>query len=126
MQTLLAKAASILTPQRSGFLSSGPYPFTHALSAYLGCGYGKTTCGMYCYAQYLPNWQFRGFPATWGEAVQVKTNAPDLLQLALSGMKPATRHALRIFMSSTTDPYQPIERRQEVTRHCLDVFSHYH
>ncbi len=125
MQTLLGEAASILTPQRNGFLASGPYPFTHALSAYLGCGYGKTTCGLYCYAQYLPNWQFRGFPASWGETVQVKTNAPELLQAALSSTNPAARRRMRVFMSSTTDPYQPIERRHEVTRRCLDVFTRY-
>jgi DNA repair photolyase len=125
MHTLLGEVASILTPQRKGFLASGPHPFTHALSAYLGCGYGMTTCGMYCYAQYLPNWQFRGFPANWGEAVQVKSNAPDLLLRALSSMKPEARRVARVFMSSTTDPYQPIERRHEVTRRCLDAFSRF-
>ncbi len=123
MQTLFSTAASILTPQRAGFLASGPYPFTHALSAYLGCGYGQTTCGLYCYAQYLPNWQFRGFPATWGAAVQVKTNAPELLHRALASMKPARRQGLRVFMSSTTDPYQPLELKHEVTRRCLEVFA---
>jgi DNA repair photolyase len=28
-------------------------------------------------------------------------------------------------MSSTTDPYQPLERRHEITRHCLQVFARY-
>ncbi|HVB25152.1 MAG TPA: radical SAM protein [Ktedonobacteraceae bacterium] len=125
MDVLQKEASSILTPQRNGFLASEPYPFTHALSAYVGCGFGQTTCGLYCYAQFLPNWQFRGFPATWGHAVQVKTNAAQLLAKALGSMKPAARRRLRIFMSSTTDPYQPIERQYEATRHCLEVFTHY-
>ena len=125
MQTLLKDATSILTPQRNGFLASPPHPFTHALSAYLGCAYGQTTCGLYCYAQYLPNWQFRGFAADWGEAVQVKSNAPELLDKALRVMKPAARRGLRIFMSSTTDPYQPLERCHEVTRRVLEVFARY-
>jgi DNA repair photolyase len=125
VQTLLKDATSILTPQQSGFLASPSHPFTHALSGYLGCAYGQTTCGLYCYAQYLPNWQFRGFSAGWGEAVQVKTNAPALLDKALRTMKPAVRRGLRIFMSSTTDPYQPLERRHEVTRRCLEVFARY-
>ncbi|MEO8970191.1 MAG: radical SAM protein [Ktedonobacteraceae bacterium] len=125
MDVLQKEASSILTPQRNGFLASEPYPFTHALSAYVGCGFGQTTCGLYCYAQFLPNWQFRGFSSTWGHAVQVKTNAAQLLAKALSNMKPAARRGLRIFMSSTTDPYQPIERQYEATRHCLEVFARY-
>ena len=114
-----------MTPQRSGFLASGPYPFTHALSAYVGCGFGQTTCGMYCYAQFLPNWSFSGFTGAWGEAVQVKTNAAELLKTTLSKMKPKLRQKLRIFMSSTTDPYQPIENTYKMTQYCLEVFSHY-
>ncbi len=125
MEILQKEASSILTPQRNGFLASEPYPFTHALSAYVGCGFGQTTCGLYCYAQFLPNWQFRGFTAEWGHAVQVKTNAAQLLAQELGRMKPTVRRRLRIFMSSTTDPYQPLERQYEVTQQCLDVFSRY-
>jgi hypothetical protein len=46
------EAASLLTPQRKGFLASDPHPFTHALSGYVGCGFGQTMCGLYCYAQF--------------------------------------------------------------------------
>ncbi len=125
MEIVLQEAKSILTPQTSGFLASGPYPFTHALSPYTGCGFGQTTCGMYCYAQFLPNWSFRGGALSWGKAVQVKVNAAELLDKALARMKPETRCKLRIFMSSTTDPYQPIERKYQVTRQCLEVFTRY-
>ncbi|EFH83922.1 SPL family radical SAM protein [Ktedonobacter racemifer] len=122
METTLKEAKSILTPQRKGFLAGGPYPFTHALSAYVGCGFGRTTCGMYCYAQFLPNWSFGSNGAAWGDAVQVKTNAATLLERELKRMSPEARGHLRIFMSSTTDPYQPLERTYEVTRQCLEVF----
>jgi DNA repair photolyase len=125
MEVLLKEAKSILTPQRNGFLAARPYPFTHTISGYVGCGFGQTTCGLYCYAQFLPNWHFRGFEAAWGHAVQVKTNAAQLLARALSTMKPEARQKLRIFMSSTTDPYQPIERQHQITRQCLEVFAHY-
>ena len=40
-------------------------------------------------------------------------------------MKPETRGKLRIFMSSTTDPYQPLESKQQITRQCLEVFARY-
>jgi len=125
MEVALKEAKGILTPQRNGFLSEGLYPFTHALSAYVGCGFGQTTCGMYCYAQFLPNWSFSGFTAAWGEAVQVKTNAATLLDTTLAKMKPETRRKLRIFMSSTTDPYQPLENIHQMTRQCLEVFARY-
>jgi DNA repair photolyase len=119
------EARSILTPQQSGFLTTAPYPFTHSLSAYVGCGFGQTSCGKYCYAQYLPQWIFNKGSAAWGKAVQVKTNAAELLEKVLRKMKPTVRRKLRIFMSTTTDPYQPIERKYQVTRRCLEVFTHY-
>src|SRR5579875_776768 len=125
MDTSTREASSILTPQHSGFLTTAPYPFTHSLSAYVGCGFGQTGCGKYCYAQYLPQWIFNKGSAAWGKAVQVKTNAAELLEKVLRKMKPTVRRKLRIFMSTTTDPYQPIERKYQVTRRCLEVFTHY-
>lgn len=116
-------AHSVLTPQRQGFLAAGPHPFTHALSAYLGCGFGHTTCGQYCYASSLPNWRFRDFAGEWGQAVRAKANAPELLAGTLARMRPAARRGLRIFMSSATDPYQPLERHHQLTRGCLQVFA---
>ncbi len=125
MDITLKEAKSILTPQHTGALAAKPYPFTHALSGYVGCGFGQTTCGLYCYAQFLPNWSFSGFTAPWGQAMRVKTNAAELLDKALRSMRPTSRQKLRIFMSSTTDPYQPMERKYEITRHCLEVFALY-
>ena len=61
----------------------------------------------------------------WGEAVQVKINAAELLETTLARMKPEVRRTLRIFMSSTTDPYQLIENTYHMTRRCLEVFSRY-
>lgn len=122
MEILLTQAKTILTPQRAGFLASGPYPFTHALSAYTGCAYGNTTCGMYCYAQHLPNWTFNADGAAWGQRVIVKENAPQLLDRELRMMRPETRRGLRIFMSSVSDPYQPAELEHRITRNLLDMF----
>lgn len=123
MDVRFIDARSILTPQHHGFLTSGPYPFTHAFSAYTGCAFGNTTCGMYCYAQFLPNWTFQD--ARWGEAVYVKTNAADLLERALRRKSAQDRQKIRIFMSSSTDPYQPLERIHQLTRRCLEVFTRY-
>jgi DNA repair photolyase len=118
-------AKSILTAQHGGFLTSPPYPFTHSLSAYTGCAFGATTCGMYCYAQHLPNWTRYGNGATWGSVVAPKENAPDVLAATLARMRDERRRALRIFMSPSTDPYQPPETRFRLTRRCLEVFAEY-
>jgi len=59
MKIKTVTAKRILTRQKGGFLTEGPYPFTHTLSWAVGCGFGKTYCGKYCYAQTLPNWAIR-------------------------------------------------------------------
>lgn len=117
---------SILTEQKgSSFLASAPYPYTHSLSPYTGCGFGKTACGAYCYAQFMPNWLHHKGEADWGEKVGVKENAPAVLDATLAKASAEKRRAFRIFMASTTDPYQPLEAKWRLTRGCLDVFAKY-
>ena len=122
------EAQGILSPQSKGTLTRGPFPFTHSLSAYTGCQFGATTCGLFCYAPFLGNWTYR--PAAmqgdaWGEGVLMKANAPELLAEYLARARPNHRQALRVFMSSTVDPYQPIERERRLTRRLLEVFARY-
>lgn len=116
---------SILTPQRGGFLASGALPFTHSLSPYTGCQFGATACGQYCYAQFMPNWAVHAQGRAWGSEVWIKENAAEVLQATLGAMAPEKRRALRIFMATTTDPYQPVEASALITRGCLDVFSRF-
>ncbi len=118
------RAKSILTPQRRGFLQTGERPFTHSLSWAAGCGLGKHYCGAFCYARSLPNWRFaRQDDEAWGEALIVKSNAPELLAAQLA--RHPARQSLRIFCSPVTDPYQPVERKLRLTRRCLQVFAQY-
>ena len=124
MRVRTIQAKSILSPQKRGFLTAGERPYTHSLSWATGCGYGKLYCGAYCYAQMLPNWHFgRREGETWGDALIVKENAPELLETQLARAR--NRPEMRIFMSPVTDPYQPIERKLRLTRRCLEVFARY-
>jgi DNA repair photolyase len=123
--TTTRQVKSILTEQKKGFLVSEPYPFTHSLSPYTGCGFGKTTCGQYCYAQFLPNWLYHSGDAKWGEAISVKDNAATVLDETLKRMTASKRNALRIIMAPATDPYQPVEASCRITRQCLEVFARY-
>lgn len=118
------QSKTILSPQKRGFLTAGPRPYTHSLSWAIGCGFGSIYCGAYCYAQKLPNWLFaRRQGEGWGEALIIKANAPELLEAQLARARRRTQ--MRIFMSPVTDPYQPLERKLRLTRRCLDVFARY-
>ncbi|MEX2246660.1 MAG: radical SAM protein [Dehalococcoidia bacterium] len=102
---------SVLTPA-SGFMEN--YDFT--LNPYSGCGFGCE----YCYARFFaPTEELRD---TWGEWVKVKENAIEALRKA---MRSRGSHRLdagaKIYMSSVTDPYQPVEKKLELTRRILEV-----
>lgn len=99
---------SILTPT-SGFISQ--YKFT--LNPYGGCGFG---CG-YCYARFFA--PSAGQRETWGRWISVKRNACELIARACrSGV---LKTGDPVYMSSVTDPYQPIERRLGLTRAILEA-----
>ncbi len=102
---------SILTPT-SGFMSR--YKFT--LNPYGGCGFGCE----YCYAKFFAT--SAKHRETWGEWVSVKTNAGELMAKACrSGVLISGDP---VYMSSVTDPYQPIERRLQLTRAVLETMLH--
>jgi DNA repair photolyase len=88
--------------------------FETSVNPYRGCEHG---C-IYCYAR--PTHEYLGFSAglDFESKIMVKTNAPELLEAELSSprWKPQV-----VVMSGVTDPYQPVERRLEITRKCLSV-----
>lgn len=105
------KAASLLNPT-SGFMSS--YDFT--LNPYSGCGFGCT----YCYAAFFA--RDNSQKENWGYWVNVKDNALELLKKFRN--KPLLNKS--IYLSSVTDPYQPIERKLKLTRSILKELLDYH
>jgi DNA repair photolyase len=62
--------------------------------------------------------RYTGHKEEWGEFVDVKINAPSLLQREIERKK-----AARIWISGTCDPYQPLEKKYELTRKCLETLS---
>jgi DNA repair photolyase len=103
--------SSILT-KTSGFISG----YDYTLNPYSGCTFGCT----YCYAAFFAKTE--DFRNNWGYWVQVKENALELL--AKRRKKPL--FAKKIYMSSVTDPYQPIEKDLEITRAILKELLTYH
>ena len=89
-------------------------PFTHAINPYRGCEFGCR----YCYARYTHEFMEMA-PEEFERKIYFKQNAAWLLEQELRGLKPGAEIAL----GTATDPYQPLERRQRVTRSLLEVFA---
>lgn len=108
-------AKSILS-KATGFI--GAYDFT--LNPYRGCQYGCS----YCYAAaFSPNKKMR---EDWGKWVIIKENAADILEEELGRWRKKNPEKFpRIYMSSVTDPYQPIESKALLTRRILEVMLEY-
>ncbi|MEA3189627.1 MAG: hypothetical protein QOD77_209 [Thermoplasmata archaeon] len=79
-----------------------------SLNPYVGCLHD---CG-YCY---VPD-TMRTDRTRWGSFVAVKTNLPTLLRRELASKEPR-----RVYLSTATDCYQPVEREHKVTRACLEL-----
>lgn len=57
----------------------------------------------------------------WGTWVDIKQEAANILRKELRRAK--EKGKVTIFMSSSTDPYQPIEHKEKVTRALLEVMA---
>jgi DNA repair photolyase len=92
--------------------------FSASLNPYRGCEHG---C-IYCYAR--PTHEYLGFSAgiDFETRILVKEDAPELLRRELSSPR-WTPEVLA--MSGVTDPYQPLERKLEITRRCLEVLAEF-
>ena len=111
-----AKNAQSILNQATGFINA--YDFT--LNPYRGCQYGCS----YCYAAaFSPNSKMR---QDWGNWVIIKQNAAELLERELANWnKKNPAKPPSIYMSSVTDPYQPIESKQQLTRCLLEAMVPY-
>ena len=88
--------------------------FEASLSPYRGCEHGCS----YCFAR--PTHEYLGFGSglDFESKIMVKLDAPALLRKELSARR---WNPQVIAMSAITDVYQPLERKLELTRRCLEV-----
>jgi DNA repair photolyase len=89
---------------------SGIYPWV--INPYTGCQHGCS----YCYARFMK--RVTGHREPWGEFVDVKVNAPELLRKEIAKKKRA-----KVWMSGVCDPYQPLEEKYRLTRQCLEILA---
>jgi DNA repair photolyase len=96
-------------------VSKRAMPFTWTINPYRGCEFGCR----YCYARYTHEFMEMRDGMEFEQKIYVKQHAADLLRHELRRVKPHESIAL----GTATDPYQPAERRYEVTRAILEEFA---
>ncbi|MGA7219890.1 MAG: radical SAM protein [Candidatus Sulfotelmatobacter sp.] len=90
-------------------------PFTWTVNPYRGCEFG---C-QYCYARYTHEFMEMRDGKEFEQKIYVKQQAAGLLRHDLRRVKAGESIAL----GTATDPYQPAERRYEITRGILEEFA---
>jgi len=86
------------------------YPYV--INPYLGC---QHSC-FYCYARFMK--KYSGHLEPWGQFVDVKINAPELLKKEIVRKKIG-----EVWISGVCDPYQPVEEKYKITRQCLEILA---
>jgi len=86
-----------------------------SINPYRGCEFGCR----YCYARYTHEFMERRDPELFEREIYIKQHAAWLLRQELKNVRPDEYIAL----GTATDPYQPIERKAQVTRSLLEVFA---
>lgn len=110
-EVTLKSARSIISRNTSPDIS-----FDQSINPYRGCEHG---C-VYCYAR--PTHAYLGLSPGLDFETQLfaKTNAADVLEKELSARNYIPKV---IALGAVTDPYQPIEKRFEITRQLLQVLE---
>jgi len=96
-------------------ISNRRLPFTWTINPYRGCEFACK----YCYARYTHEFMEMRNGAEFEQKIYVKQHTAELLRRDLRRVEPGEAIAL----GTATDPYQPAERRYEVTRGILEEFA---
>ena len=106
-----AQPFGILT-KGTGFISE----YDGVINPYMGCSFGCS----YCYASNFTNKDQD--KEEWGKWVKVKTNA----FAQFMKIKPGTMNDKTYYVSTVTDPYQPVENKVRVTQGLLELMVERH
>jgi len=96
-------------------VSKRQMPFTWTINPYRGCEFACK----YCYARYTHEFMEIHDNVEFERKIYAKQHAADLLRQELRKVKPGEEIAL----GTATDPYQPIEKKFEITRAILQEFA---
>jgi len=90
-------------------------PFTWTINPYRGCEFACK----YCYARYTHEFMEMRDGIEFEQKIFVKQHASELLRQELRQVK----RGEEIAIGTATDPYQPAEKRFEITRAILEEFT---
>ena len=90
-------------------------PFTWTINPYRGCEFACK----YCYARYTHEFMEMRDGVDFERKIYVKQQTAWLLRQELKRVKPGEQIAI----GTATDPYQPAERRFEITRGILEEMA---
>ena len=117
-----ASIGTSLIPEKSKTIissnNSPDIPFNKSINPYRGCEHG---C-VYCYARPTHAYWDMSPGLDFETKIVVRSNAAELLEQTLS--KPGYR-CEPICIGANTDPYQPGERSEGITRSVLEVLQRY-
>ena len=84
--------------------------YDYAINPYVGCSH---SC-RYCYAAFMK--RFTGHREKWGEFVDVKINASEVLAKEI-----IKKRVGRVWISGVCDPYQAAEKQYKLTKMCIEL-----
>jgi DNA repair photolyase len=96
-------------------ISKRQMPFTWTINPYRGCEFACK----YCYARYTHEFMELRDGVEFERRIFVKQQAAHLLRQELKQVKPGEEIAI----GTATDPYQPAEKRYEITRGILEELA---
>ncbi|CAM4465771.1 radical SAM protein [Paenibacillus macerans] len=104
-------------------------PFEWSINPYRGCGHGCS----FCYARAFQTFLGRSAEDEFQFHISVKENAAEALERQLTALtrkfaydiEAVSRHVGQVAIGTATDPYQPVEAKEQITRECLKVLAKY-
>jgi DNA repair photolyase len=113
---------TVLTPEHARRIitknTSPDIGFDRSINPYKGCEHG---C-IYCYARPSHAWMGLSPGLDFESRLFFKPEGPRLLEQELAARKYVCK---RIHIGGNTDPYQPVERTQRITRGLLEVLQRF-
>lgn len=117
-----APLRTTLTPEHARTIitknTSPDVGFDRSINPYKGCEHG---C-IYCYARPSHAWMGLSPGLDFESRLFFKPEGPRLLEQELAARKYVCK---RIHIGGNTDPYQPVERTQKITRGLLEVLQRF-
>ena len=111
-QKVVDWSMDVVEIRAKGALTKSKIPgVEYVINPYIGCGHGCR----YCYAAFMSKWSRYHAKSAWGTFVEVKVNIAEVLRDELS----RKRKRGAVLLSSTCDPYQPVEAQFGLTRECI-------